>query len=190
MKNSSQIITIILSILFFGYIFYTYNPAERIAKTQEFKNEGIGLFGLLGMNPLDFKDGSADTIYMSDKGEIDLLQKMFIEYNNMNANGVAEFFADTCDFQDLKGKTHKLTHENFANFFNNMDSVKWMPLGIVPVRVHNQENWRTATIVHSIEERYPKDGEIWTKELIEVFYIKEEKINEVNQFGKESNNTW
>ncbi len=188
MKNLSQIITTLLSVLFFGYIFYTHTPTERIEKPKEIKKEGIGLFGLFGINPLAFEDGS-DTLYMSNQGEIELLQKMFIEYNNMNASGVAEFFADTCDFQDLKGKTHKLTHDNFGNFFNNMDSVKWTPLGIVPVQLHNQENWRTATIVHSIEERYPKDGEIWIKELIEVFYIKEGKINEVNQFGKESD-TW
>ena len=188
MKNSSQIITTLLSVLFFGYIFYTYTPTERIEKPKEIKKEGIGLFGLLGINPLAFEDGS-DTLYLSNQGEIDLLQKMFIEYNNMNANGVAEFFADTCDFQDLKGKTHKLIRENFEEFFNNMDSVKWTPLGIVPVQLHNQEDWRTATIIHSIEERYPKNGEIWIKELIEVFYIKEGKINEVNQFGKESD-TW
>ena len=38
MKNSSQIITIILSVLFFGYIFYTYKPMQKTKKPIEEKN--------------------------------------------------------------------------------------------------------------------------------------------------------
>lgn len=185
MKNSSQIITILLSVLFFGYIFYTYTPVEKIDKHQELKNDGIGLFSIFGLNPLKFED-SADTLYISNGGEIDLLQKMFIEYNKMNASGVANFFTDTCEFDDLSGKSHQIYHEDFEGFFNEMDSVMWTPLAIVPLKIKERDSWRTGTIIHSIEERFPKEGDVWRKELIEIFYIKEGKIDEVNQFGKES----
>ena len=186
MKNSSQTITILLSILFFGYIFYTYTPVEKIEKSQELKNEGIGLYApFFGMGD-NFTN--VDTLYISEKGELELLKKMFIEYNNMNSNGVADFFADTCVFHDLNAKSHALTHENFEDFFNNMDSVKWNPLAIVPLQVKGQEGWRTGTIVHSAETRFPKEGDLWQKELIEIFYIKEGKIIEVDQFGKEISN--
>ena len=54
MKNSSQIITTLLSVLFFGYIFYTYTPTERIEKPKEIKKEGIG------PRVMTFEDGHGD----------------------------------------------------------------------------------------------------------------------------------
>tara|TARA_B100001250_G_scaffold411583_1_gene440593 strand:- start:1071 stop:1655 length:585 start_codon:yes stop_codon:yes gene_type:complete len=187
MKNLSQIITILLSVLFFGYIFYTYEPIEKTKKTIEKKNEGHGLIGF-GFEDIE----EYEHLEISNQGELDLIINLINEYNKMNIDSLTSFFADSCDFSDLNGNIHILTQEDFEIGFNKMDSVRWEPLAIVPLKLVDDENFwggksRTGTLVHSLEKRYKKDGSVWKKELLEVFYIKDNEIIDVNQFGKESN---
>ena len=191
MKNLSQIITILLSVLFFGYIFYTYTPIETKPESIEKTEQGFGLYGYL-MDPpaeaYDIKEEFAP-LEISNQGEIDLITNMIAEYNKMNIDGFTAFFADSCEFLDLNSNLHTLKQEDFQNAFSKMDSVKWTPTAIVPLKLVNDESFfggksRTGTVVHSVERRYKKDGSVWEKELIEVFYIKNNKIIVVNQFGK------
>ena len=189
MKNSSQIITTILSVLFFGYIFYTYNPVEKVEKTVDEKNATYGLWGIWESGEIneEFTD-----LEISNQGEIDLITNMISEYNKMNIDGFTAFFADSCEFLDLNSNLHILKHEDFKNAFSKMDSVEWIPTAIVPLKLVDDESFfggksRTGTVVSSIERRYKKDGSLWEKELIEVFYIKNNKIIAVNQFGKSFN---
>jgi hypothetical protein len=86
---------------------------------------------------------------------------------------------------DLGAKTHQITHNDFATFFDSCDSISWSPFAIVPLKIKEEDTWRTGTIVHSYEQRFKKDGTTWKKELIEVFYIKDGKIITVDQYGKD-----
>ena len=47
MKNLGRIIAILLSILFFGYIFYTYEPVKKTEKSIEEKNKKTWIMGIL-----------------------------------------------------------------------------------------------------------------------------------------------
>ena len=186
MKNLSQIITTILSVLFFGYIFYTYEPVQKTEKAVEKKNAAYGLWGQWESGNIKEEFGDLE---ISNKGELNLIINMIKEYNQMNASNLSSFFADSCDFHDLSGNTQTINHEDFDDFFNSLDSIMWTPVTIVPLKLKDEtgffENSRTGTLVHSIEQRYKKDGSVWAKELLEVFYIKDNKIISVNQFGKE-----
>jgi len=191
MKSFSQIITILLSVLFFGYIFYTYTPIETQPESIEKTEQGFGLYGFLIDPPAEAHDikEEFEPLEISNQGEIDLITNMIAEYNKMNIDGFTAFFADSCEFLDLNSNLHTLKHEDFKNAFSKMDSVKWTPTAIVPLKLVNDESFfggksRTGTVVHSVERRYKKDGSVWEKELIEVFYIKNNKIIVVNQFGK------
>ena len=191
MKNFSQIITILLSVLFFGYIFYTYTPVETQPESIEKTEQGFGLYGFLIDPPAEAYDikEEFEPLEISNQGEIDLITNMIAEYNKMNVDGFTAFFADSCEFLDLNSNLHTLKQEDFQNAFSKMDSVKWIPTAIVPLKLVNDESFfggksRTGTVVHSVERRYKKDGSVWEKELIEVFYIKNNKIIVVNQFGK------
>jgi len=165
---------------------YNYTPKEAVIETiVEEKKEDIGLFNnWFGIDLSNLE--SAESVIISNKDDLDLITNMMLEYNNMNTAGVSSFFADSCHFYDLNANKHILTKTDFESFFNNMDSVRWRPASIVPLKLRDHADMRTATIVHSFEERYKKDGSFWMRELLEVFYIKENKIIEVNQFGKES----
>ena len=205
MKDLSQFITIALTLLFFGYMFYNYEPIEKETTPtvlNEEQNEPKALFGLLGM-----RDGTGnflltknlDEIEISDNGELELIMNMIEAYNNMNATELTSFFQDSCDFNSLKGEQQYIKHEDFNTFFNTLDSVSWMPMAIVPLKIKADTSYAngwpssgnsTGTIVHSYEQRFRKDSTTWENELIEVFYIKNDKIIRVNQFGKQINETW
>ena len=194
MKNSSQIITILFSVLFFGYIFYTYKSVEKIEQPAEKIPQGVGLWGIFGIDLSidlskleEYEEFGAKAVTISDRADLDLIINMMREYNNMNTDGVVSFFSDSFDIIDLNGKAHIITHENFETFFNTLDSVTWQPLAIIPLKLkeYSDPSPTTSVIVQSVEARYKKDGSLWVKDLLEVFYIQDGKITSVNQYGKE-----
>jgi len=186
MKNSSQLITILLSVLFFGYIFYTYTPIEKIEQPIEETSEQVGLWGGFGLDLSNLEESARD-VTISNRDDLDLIINMMLEYNNLNTAGVVSFFSDSCDIMDLNGKNHVITHKDFETFFNSLDSVIWCPMAIIPLKLteYKDQSPMTSVIVQSIEARYKKDGSIWAKDLLEVFYIEDGKIIEVNQYGKD-----
>ena len=191
MKNLSQPITILLSILFFGYIFYTHPPTEKIEQPVKVISNNTGIWGGggIGLSNLDEYPGVA----ISSQDDLNLITNMMLAYNNMNPNKVISFFIDSCYIIDLDGKDNFISHKDFETFFNSMDSIKWMPTAIVPLKLteykfENLVGKTTAVIVHSAEVRYKKDGSIWQKELVEVFYIADGKIVFVDQYGRDRGN--
>ena len=134
MKNSSQIITIILSVLFFGYIFYTYTPVEKIEQPIEETSKEVGLWGFLGIDlfSLDLSNleeslegFGAQAVTISHRDDLDLIINMMIEYNNMNTAGVVSFFSDSCDIIDLNGKEHIIAHKDFETFWRYQIEIKY-----------------------------------------------------------------
>ena len=186
MKNLNQIITTVLVILFFGCIFYTYTPIKKAEQPENIINNNTGLWGSLGIDLSNLETSRDVTI--SSQDNLDLITDMMLAYNNMNTTKVISFFADSCDIIDLNGKEHMITHKDFETFFNSMDSIKWIPSAIVPLKLTEYRTnilMRTAVIVHSAELRYKKDGSVWHKELLEVFYIENEKIVWIDQYGRD-----
>tara|TARA_B100000579_G_C22745204_1_gene811141 strand:- start:51 stop:668 length:618 start_codon:yes stop_codon:yes gene_type:complete len=191
MKNLNQIITTVLVILFFGYIFYTYTPIEKTEQSIKVISNNTGIWGGDGidLSNLDEYPGVA----ISSQDDLNLITNMMLAYNNMNSNKVISFFIDSCYIIDLNGKEHRIAHKDFETFFNSMDSIKWIPTAIVPLQLTEYRNENligkhTAVIVHSAEVRYKKDGSIWHKELVEVFYIADGKIVFVDQYGRDREN--
>ena len=109
---------------------------------------------------------------------------MIKEYNAMNIENTVLFFDDTVKFHAMDGKTHNLTHNDFIESFENIDSISWIAKAIIPLHIVETDS-STATIVHSTEKRYYKNGEIWEKELIEIFGINNSKITWCRQFGQD-----
>ena len=191
MNNLSQPITILLSILFFGYIFYTHTPTEETEQSIKVisNNTGIWSGGGIDLSNLD----EYPDVVISSQDDLSLITNMILAYNNMNLNKVISFFIDSCYIIDLNGKDNVIAHKDFETFFNSMDSIKWIPTAIVPLQLteykfENLVGKTTAVIVHSAEVRYKKDGSIWHKELVEVFYIADGKIVFVDQYGRDREN--
>ena len=193
MKNSSQLITTILSVLFFGYIFYTYTPVEKVEKPTKSQSEAFGLwsFWLIDIDDIK-KDGGFDAkkIEISNRGEVDLIINLMKEYNKMNTSGVTSFFADSCAMINLNGLYRQISHQDFETFFNKLDSVEWHPIAMVPLKLKeyktdDPKQQETQIVLHSSERRYMKNDSIWTKELIEIFSIWNGKIAMINQFGRD-----
>ena len=109
---------------------------------------------------------------------------MIKEYNAMNIENTIEFFADTIMFKAMNGKKLNLTHQDLISSFNTIDSISWIAKSIIPLHIVDTDP-STGAIVHSIEKRYYKNGEIWEKELMEIFGINDSKITWCMQFGQD-----
>lgn len=191
MKNLNQIITTVLVILFFGYIFYTYTPIEKTEQSIKVISNNTGIWSGDGIDLSNLDE--YPSVAISSQDDLNLITNMMLAYNNMNSNKVISFFIDSCYIVDLNGKDNFIAHKDFETFFNSMDSIKWMPTAIVPLKLTeykfaNLFGKTTAVIVHSAEVRYKKDGSIWQKELVEVFYIADGKIVFVDQYGRDRGN--
>lgn len=135
--------------------------------------------------------GSADNEYrgrplvFSNRGEVDILEKLFEDYNNMDAEACAEAFADTFVFSTAEGVEMTITKDMWPQVFAPYSSVKWEPYSIVPLKIYDTDP-ASGAIVYSKETRTMKDGTVWEKELMEIFYFDlDGKISGGTQFAKD-----
>ena len=177
MKNAQEIITSVLAICLLTYFVYTGSTTIKPETQIETINSTGGIYLVEG----EYQNRAFE---LSNNGEVKLIQDMIKEYNAMNIENTVLFFDDTVKFHAMDGKTHNLTHNDFIESFENIDSISWIAKAIIPLHIVETDS-STATIVHSTEKRYYKNGEIWEKELIEIFGINNSKITWCRQFGQD-----
>jgi len=121
----------------------------------------------------------------SNRGEVEILEKFFADYNNMDGEAVAGYFADEWTFMAATGGTSQRTSEGMKSIFDSLDSVTWTPFSMVPVKIYDTDPASGVT-VYSTEKRVNKDGTVWEKDLVELFFFDlEGKISGVEQYVRE-----
>ena len=121
----------------------------------------------------------------SNRGEVEILEKFFADYNNMDGEAVAGYFADEWTFRAATGGTSQRTSEGMKSVFDNLDSVTWTPFSMVPLKIKATDPGSGVT-VYSTEKRVNKDGTVWEKDLVELFFFDlEGKISGVEQYVRE-----
>ena len=121
----------------------------------------------------------------SNRGEVEILEKFFADYNNMDGEAVAGYFADEWTFRAATGGTSQRTSEGMKSIFDSLDSVTWTPFSMVPVKIYDTDPASGVT-VYSTEKRVNKDGTVWEKDLVELFFFDlEGKISGVEQYVRE-----
>ena len=111
---------------------------------------------------------------------VETLEKFFVDYNNMDGEAVAGYFADEWTFRAATGGTFQRTNEDMKSAFDNYLSVQWTPLKIYDT------NPESGVTVYSTEKRVMKDGTVWEKDLVELFFFDlEGKISGVEQYARE-----
>ena len=126
-------------------------------------------------------------LVFSNRGEVEALETLIERYNNLDAEGCEELFANEAIFDTYDGKRIKMTKGFFGGYFEGFESIKWKAYGIVPLKIENTDPV-SGVLVTSVEKRVAKDGTVWEKELVEQFYFNlEGKIDYVKQWTRDLN---
>jgi len=85
------------------------------------------------------------------------------------------------------GMQSTLSKKDWYEMFDSYQSVEWKPYSIAPLKIEDTDPISGATVL-SREKRIYKDGSIWEKELVEIFYFDlEGKIFNVVQYARDLN---
>jgi len=142
------------------------------------KFAAIATVAMLAM-VLILNSGEYNTETVGHEG-VETLEKFFVDYNNMDGEAVAGYFADEWTFRAATGGTFQRTNEDMKSAFDNYSSVQWTPLKIYDT------DPKSGVTVYSTEKRVMKDGTVWEKDLVELFFFDlEGKISSVEQYARE-----
>ena len=71
------------------------------------------------------------------------------------------------------------------SLFDNISAVEWTPFSMAPLKIKDTDP-QSGVTVYSREKRVNNDGEVWEKELVELFYFDlDGKISGVEQFQRD-----
>ena len=71
------------------------------------------------------------------------------------------------------------------SLFDNLSAVEWTPFSMAPLKIKDTDP-QSGVTVYSREKRVNNDGEVWEKELVELFYFDlDGKISGVEQFQRD-----
>ena len=116
---------------------------------------------------------------------VETLEKFFVDYNNMDGETVAGYFADEWTFRAATGGTSQRTSEDMKSIFDSLESVQWTPFSMTPLKIYDTDP-ESGVTVYSTEKRVMKDGTVWEKDLVELFFFDlEGKISGVEQYVRE-----
>lgn len=128
---------------------------------------------------------SGRPLVFSNRGEVQILEQFFADYNNMDGEAVAGYFADEWTFRAATGGTSQRTSEDMKSIFDSLESVKWTPFSMTPLKIYDTDP-ESGVTVYSTEKRVMKDGTVWEKDLVELFFFDlEGKISGVEQYARE-----
>ena len=129
-------------------------------------------------------ENSGKPFVFSNRGETLILEKLVEDYNKMNIEGFKSAFADEFTLSTYDGKTMSLKNGDLGSLFKPYRSVNWSPISIVPIKIRNTDA-ASGVIVYSSEKRVFKNGRVWKKDLMEIFYFDlEGKISSMVQFAR------
>ena len=127
---------------------------------------------------------SGRPLVFSNRGEVEAIEKLVADYNNKDASGCSEAFAEDAKFLDSEGNTMVLSKEVFQSLMDSFVELSWEIYSIVPLKIQNTDT-ESGVTVFSREKRVLADGTVWEKELVEWFYFnKDGKIARVTQYER------
>ena len=170
---------------------FSVNQNNKITGFSQWaRTDGTSQFGLSSGGKFYGKKTTEVTgrsLVFSNRGEIEVLEKFFKDYNNMDGAGCSQAFADQATMNGYDGMQSTLSKKDWYGMFDSYQSVEWKPYSIAPLKIEDTDPISGATVL-SREKRIYKDGSIWEKELVEIFYFDlEGKIFNVVQYARDLN---
>jgi len=97
------------------------------------------------------------TISFSNRGEVELIENLVKDWNKMDGKAVAKYFEDTISVTNNEGHKSKMTKSQWANIFDNVESVEWKLNMVNPGKITNTDPV-SGIIVLSTYKVKQKDG--------------------------------
>jgi len=154
-----------------------FNQYSSIPSTNEFGKTSGGRFYSKG-------ETNGRAFQFSNRGEVDVIEKMNKAYNAMDLETVSSFFADKINITDFDGNKIVLDKKDLHLLMDPYTSLDWKIWGILPFKIANTDPV-SGIMVSATEKRVLKDGTVWNKSLVEYFQFDlNGKISGVNQFSQ------
>jgi hypothetical protein len=113
-----------------------------------------------------FSKGDTSTITFSNRGEVELIENLAKDWNKMDGKALGKYFADTVSVTTFEGRKFKVANSDWANMFNDLESVDWKLGMINPGKITNTDPVSGIIVLSSFKEK-KKDG---TKKHVSAFH--------------------
>jgi len=114
---------------------------------------------------------------------VDNFLAMVEAFNNMDAEAVWAYSADTISMYSADGSVVPMTKADMAGFYSSADSLEWRMEYVLPVHVEGTN--LVKIIANSRETVYAKDGSVMDIKLLEEFTFDDGTLVEVRQWTAE-----
>ena len=106
------------------------------------------------------------TITFSNRGEVEAIEGLVKDWNKMDGKALAKYFADTVSITNNEGRKSKITSSQWANIFDDLESVEWKLTMVNPGKITNTDPVSGIIVLSSFKEK-KKDG---TKKHVSAFH--------------------
>ena len=106
------------------------------------------------------------TITFSNRGEVELIENLAKDWNKMDGKALGKYFADTVSIITHEGRKLKVANSDWANIFNDLESVEWKLTMINPGKITNTDPVSGIVVISNFKEK-KKDG---TKKHVSAFH--------------------
>ncbi|TRZ82290.1 MAG: hypothetical protein D4R91_05275 [Sediminibacterium sp.] len=106
------------------------------------------------------------TITFSNRGEVEAIEGLVKDWNKMDSKALAKYFADTVSITNNEGRKSKITSSQWANIFDDLESVEWKLTMVNPGKITNTDPVSGIIVLSSFKEK-KKDG---TKKHVSAFH--------------------
>jgi hypothetical protein len=113
-------------------------------------------FGLPNGGKVYLKNDTT-TMTLSNRGEVETIESLVKDWNKMDGKAVAKYFEDTISITNNEGRKSKMTKSQWANIFDNYESVEWKLGMIIPGKITNTDPESGIIVLSSFKEKR-KDG--------------------------------
>jgi hypothetical protein len=113
-----------------------------------------------------FSKGDTSTITFSNRGEVEAIEGLVKDWNKMDGKALAKYFADTVSITNNEGRKSKITSSQWANIFDDIESVEWKLTMVNPGKITNTDPVSGIIVLSSFKEK-KKDG---TKKHVSAFH--------------------
>ena len=143
-------------------------------------SEGGKFFGRGGNNTELY--GGNPFVY-SNNGEVELIEFLFNAASNLDAEAVSSVVADSLWFRSQDGNQTYILKEDIPAIFEERKSQQMSIWAILPNKIKGRPGGSATTVSSYVKIEFT-NGEVYEKELIELYYIENNTINGIEQWSR------
>lgn len=97
------------------------------------------------------------TITFSNRGEVETIESLVKDWNKMDGKAIRKYFDDTVNITTNEGRKFKFTNSQWANIFDETQSIEWKIGMIFPGKITNTDPASGIIVLSTFKEK-KKDG--------------------------------